>query len=94
MMQPIEQQAMTPEIIENIYKAGVIAVLVIDEVKHAVPLAQALLAGGVDTIELTLRTQAAMDAARTIKNEVPEITLGFGTVLNCRASKSSCRNRR
>lgn len=81
MMQPIEQQAMTPEIIENIYKAGVIAVLVIDEVKHAVPLAQALLAGGVDIIELTLRTQAAMDAARTIKNEVPEITLGLGTVL-------------
>lgn len=80
-MGPIKQQAMSPEIIEKIDKAGVVAVLVIDEVKHAVPLANALLAGGVDTIELTLRTPVAMQAARTIKNEVPEISLGFGTVL-------------
>jgi 2-dehydro-3-deoxyphosphogluconate aldolase/(4S)-4-hydroxy-2-oxoglutarate aldolase len=80
-MQPVEQKAMLPEIIERIDKSGVLAVLVIDEVKHAVPLAQALLAGGVDAIELTLRTDAAMDAARAIRQEVPEILLGFGTVL-------------
>ncbi|MCL4143228.1 UNVERIFIED_CONTAM: hypothetical protein GTU68_006318 [Idotea baltica] len=72
---------MTPEIIEKIDTAGIIAVLVIDEVKHAIPLAKALLAGGVNTIELTLRTSAAIEAARIIKKEVPEITLGFGTVL-------------
>ena len=76
-----EQKAMTAEIIKTIDEAGIIAVLVIDELKHAVPLAKALLAGGVDTIELTLRTSVAMDAARAIKNEVPEINLGFGTVL-------------
>jgi 2-dehydro-3-deoxyphosphogluconate aldolase/(4S)-4-hydroxy-2-oxoglutarate aldolase len=87
-MQPIEQQAMTPEIIKTIDNAGVIAVLVIDEVKHAVPLAKALLAGGVDTIELTLRTPVAMDAARAIKNEVPEINLGFGTVLTVQQVKA------
>ena len=80
-MQPIEQQAMTPEIIKKIDDAGIIAVLVIDELKHAVPLAKSLLAGGVSTIELTLRTPVALDAARAIKNEVPEINLGFGTVL-------------
>ncbi|MGD9328542.1 MAG: bifunctional 4-hydroxy-2-oxoglutarate aldolase/2-dehydro-3-deoxy-phosphogluconate aldolase [Cyclobacteriaceae bacterium] len=80
-MQPSEQKAMSPEIIEKIETTGVIAVLVIDEVKHAVPLARALLAGGVDAIELTLRTDAAMDAARAIKQEVPGIILGFGTVL-------------
>lgn len=80
-MQAIEQQAMLPEIIKKIDDAGVIAVLVIDELKHAVPVAKALLKGGVDTIELTLRTPVAMDAARAIKSEVPEITLGFGTVL-------------
>ena len=80
-MQPIAQQAMSPEIIEKIDRAGVIAVLVVDEVQHAVPLAQALLKGGVDAIELTLRTPAALDAAKAIKNEVPEMTLGFGTVL-------------
>jgi len=80
-MQPIAQQAMTPEIIKKIDNAGIVAVLVIDELKHAVPLAKALLKGGVDAIELTLRTPVAMDAARVIKKEVPEMTLGFGTVL-------------
>jgi len=80
-MQPINQQAMTPELIQKIDNAGIIAVLIIDELKHAVPLAKALLAGGVDTIELTLRTPAALEAAKAIKKEVPKITLGFGTVL-------------
>lgn len=80
-MQPIEQQAMKPEIIQKIDDVGIVAVLVIDEVKHAVPLARALQKGGVDAIELTLRTPAALDAARAIKDEVPEITLGIGTVL-------------
>ena len=87
-MQPIAQQALKPEIIKTIDDSGVIAVLVIDEVKHAVPLAKALLAGGVDAIELTLRTPAAMDAARAIKKEVPEITLGFGTVLTTEQVKA------
>lgn len=72
---------MSPEVIRRIDDAGIIAVLVLDEVKHAVPLAKALLAGGVDTIELTLRTPVAMAAARIIKKEVPRMTLGFGTVL-------------
>jgi 2-dehydro-3-deoxyphosphogluconate aldolase/(4S)-4-hydroxy-2-oxoglutarate aldolase len=76
-----EPMAMSPEMVEKIDNTGIIAVLIVDEVKHAVPLAKALLAGGVDTIELTLRTPAAIDAAKAIKNEVPEITLGFGTVL-------------
>ena len=62
-MQPIEQQAMSPEIIKKINEAGVIAVLVIDEVKHAVPVAKALLKGGVSASELTLLTSVAMDAA-------------------------------
>ncbi len=73
--------AMSPEIAKKVDDAGVIAVLILDEVKHAVPLANALLAGGVDTIELTLRTPAALEAAKVIKKEVPQITLGFGTVL-------------
>ena len=80
-MQPIAQRAMTPELIKKIDEAGIIAVLIIDEVKHAVPLVRALLAGGVDTIELTLRTPAALESAKAIKKEVPEMSLGFGTVL-------------
>ena len=80
-MQSIEQRAMSPEIVKKIDETGVIAVLVIDELKYAVPVARALLAGGVDAIELTLRTPVALDAAKAIKNDVPEITLGIGTVL-------------
>ncbi len=76
-----DRYAMSPELTKKIDDAGIIAVLIIDELKHAIPLAKALLTGGVDTIELTLRTPAAMEAARMIKKEVPEITLGFGTVL-------------
>lgn len=80
-MQSTDLQAMKPGIIDKIDHAGIVAVLVIDEEKHAVPLAKALLAGGVDTIELTLRTPAALDAVKAIKKGVPEVTLGVGTVL-------------
>lgn len=80
-MYPIQQQAMTPEIIKKIDEVGIIAVLIIDDLKHAVPVAKALLEGGIDAVELTLRTPVALEAARLIKKEVPEICLGFGTVL-------------
>ncbi len=87
-MQLIAQQAMTPEVIKRIDEAGIIAVIIIDEVKHAIPLAEALLKGGVDAIELTLRTPAALDAARAIRKEVPEMSLGFGTVLTTEQVKA------
>ena len=87
-MQPIDKQVVAPEIAKKIDNAGIIAVLIIDELKHAIPTAKALLAGGVDTIELTLRTPVALDAARLIKKEVPEITLGFGTVLTVEQVKA------
>jgi 2-dehydro-3-deoxyphosphogluconate aldolase / (4S)-4-hydroxy-2-oxoglutarate aldolase len=70
-----------PEILERIQSCGVVAVLVIDEVKHAVPLAEALLDGGIDVMELTLRTPAALSALAAIRNEVPEMLAGIGTIL-------------
>jgi 2-dehydro-3-deoxyphosphogluconate aldolase/(4S)-4-hydroxy-2-oxoglutarate aldolase len=66
---------------DKMYQSGVIAVLVIDDVKDAVPLARALLEGDVDIMELTLRTPVAMDALEEIKNNVPEMIVGIGTVL-------------
>jgi len=69
------------EILGRIESCGVVAVLVIDEVKHAVPLARALMDGGVDVMELTLRTPAALGALRTIRAEVPEMLAGIGTIL-------------
>jgi 2-dehydro-3-deoxyphosphogluconate aldolase/(4S)-4-hydroxy-2-oxoglutarate aldolase len=53
----------------------------IDRAEDAVPLAQALLAGGVDSIELTLRTPAAFECLRRIRAEVPTMTIGVGTIL-------------
>ena len=61
--------------------APVIPVITIDDAAHAVPLARALVAGGLRGIEITLRTSAAVDAARAIMAEVPEAVVGIGTVL-------------
>jgi 2-dehydro-3-deoxyphosphogluconate aldolase/(4S)-4-hydroxy-2-oxoglutarate aldolase len=67
---------------EKISASRVIAVLVVDEVPHAVPLARALLEGGVDVMELTLRTPAAIDALKEIRQHVPQMTAGIGTILS------------
>lgn len=65
----------------RIRSAGVVAVIVIDDPQHAVAAAQALLDGGIDAIELTLRTPAALEAAKLIRQQVPAMLLGLGTVL-------------
>jgi 2-dehydro-3-deoxyphosphogluconate aldolase/(4S)-4-hydroxy-2-oxoglutarate aldolase len=70
------------ELSAHLYNCGVIAVLMIDDAADAVPLAQALLAGGVDGIELTLRTAVAMQALRSIRAELPEMMVGVGTILS------------
>ncbi|ROP37634.1 bifunctional 4-hydroxy-2-oxoglutarate aldolase/2-dehydro-3-deoxy-phosphogluconate aldolase [Saccharothrix texasensis] len=58
----------------------VIPVVVVDDAEHAVPLAEALLRGGVRVIELTLRTPAALAAIERVAAEVPGIVIGAGTV--------------
>ena len=60
----------------------VIPVIVIDRADDAVPLAKALVAGGLPAFEITLRTDAAMSAIERIAGEVPEAIVGAGTVLN------------
>jgi 2-dehydro-3-deoxyphosphogluconate aldolase/(4S)-4-hydroxy-2-oxoglutarate aldolase len=60
---------------------GVVAVLMIDRVDDAVPVAEALLRGGVDAMELTLRTEAALPALELITGSVPEMLAGIGTIL-------------
>ncbi|MCM8536959.1 MAG: bifunctional 4-hydroxy-2-oxoglutarate aldolase/2-dehydro-3-deoxy-phosphogluconate aldolase [Lentisphaeraceae bacterium] len=78
-----------PELAETIRQNPIIAVLVIDDPESAVPLAKALIKGGISVIELTLRTPAAFEAAKRIKAEVPEMTLGFGTVINAEQVKKT-----
>lgn len=65
----------------HLQRSGVVAVLVIDDPADAVPAARALLEGGVDCMELTLRTPAAMEALHRIRKEVPEMIAGVGTIL-------------
>lgn len=60
--------------------APVVPVVVLDDADSAVPLARALVAGGLPVIEVTLRTPAALDAIRRIAAEVPEAVVGAGTV--------------
>jgi 2-dehydro-3-deoxyphosphogluconate aldolase / (4S)-4-hydroxy-2-oxoglutarate aldolase len=64
--------------------APVIPVVIIDDAKHAVPMARALVAGGIPAIEVTLRTPAALDAIRAIAAEVEGAVIGVGTVLNAK----------
>lgn len=73
--------AFDPTLSQNIEKCGIVAVLVIDRAADAVPLAEALLAGGVNVMELTLRTPAALDALKAVKTSVPDMIAGAGTVL-------------
>lgn len=69
------------DVLHRIHRSGVIAVLVIDRVSDAVPLAKALLEGGVETMELTLRTPVALECLREIRRDVPEMLAGVGTIL-------------
>jgi 2-dehydro-3-deoxyphosphogluconate aldolase/(4S)-4-hydroxy-2-oxoglutarate aldolase len=60
--------------------APVIPVIVLSDVKHAVPLARALVAGGIRMLEVTLRTPVALDCIEAIARQVPEAVAGAGTV--------------
>ncbi|MBD2810848.1 bifunctional 4-hydroxy-2-oxoglutarate aldolase/2-dehydro-3-deoxy-phosphogluconate aldolase [Xenorhabdus sp. Vera] len=68
---------------EHILAAGpVVPVIVVNEIEHAVPLAKALIAGGICVLEVTLRTECALESIRLIAQEVPEAIIGAGTVIN------------
>ncbi|CAA6679629.1 MULTISPECIES: bifunctional 4-hydroxy-2-oxoglutarate aldolase/2-dehydro-3-deoxy-phosphogluconate aldolase [unclassified Lentimonas] len=69
------------EILKRLADSKVVAGFSIENVDHAVPLAKALLAGGIDVIELTLRTDAGLEAVKAISAAVPEVLLGVGTIL-------------
>ncbi len=69
------------EILKEISQIGIVPVVAIEDAKKAVPLARALVAGGLPTAEITFRTAAAEDAMRAITAEVPEMLVGAGTVL-------------
>ena len=70
------------EVLKRISEIGIIPVIAIDDADKAVPLAKALVAGGLPAAEVTFRTAAAEESIRRICAEVPEMLVGAGTVLN------------
>lgn len=70
------------DIMERLYHTGVIPVVVLENAEDAVPTAEALLAGGVDVMEITFRTAAAAEAIRAVAGRCPAMLVGAGTVVN------------
>jgi 2-dehydro-3-deoxyphosphogluconate aldolase/(4S)-4-hydroxy-2-oxoglutarate aldolase len=65
---------------EVLRQGPVVPVMVIHKLEHAVPLANALLAGGIRVLEITLRTPVAVESIRVLRREVPDAIVGAGTV--------------
>ena len=68
-------------ILEKIQETGIVPVVVLDDVKDAIPLAEALCEGGLPCAEITFRTEAARDAIRVMTEQFPQMLIGAGTVL-------------
>ena len=69
-------------IYDRIYETGIIPVIKIEDAANAVPLAKALIDGGLPAAEITFRTSAAADAIKAITEAFPDMVVGAGTVLN------------
>ena len=70
------------EVFEKIAEFGVVPVIAIDSAEQALPLADALIAGGLPLAEITFRTEAAAETISTIAKNRPQMLVGAGTVLN------------
>ena len=69
------------DILSRLRNAVVVPVVVLDRAEDAVPTAKALLAGGVDVMEITFRTAAAPDAIKAVAENCPDMLVGAGTIL-------------
>lgn len=72
----------TAKLLSTLKLQPVVPVLIIEDAKAAVPLARALVSGGLKAIEITLRTAAALEAVRLVAEEVEGAVVGAGTILN------------
>ncbi len=73
---------MQDKIIEVLQISPIVPVVVIENIKDAVPLAQSLIEGGIQIIEVTLRSSCALEAIELIAKNVPKMRVGAGTILN------------
>lgn len=77
------------EIRQIMATSPVMPVLVIEDAADAVPLAKALYAGGLKVLEITLRTDAALDSIKAIREELPEAIVGAGTVIDAKTLQAA-----
>ena len=77
------------DVLTKLANAGIVPVVVIENAADAVPTAKALLAGGVDVMEITFRTAAAPEAIAAVAAECPEMTVGAGTVITLEQCKKA-----
>ena len=75
------------DVLKRLAQSGVVPVVVLEDAKDAVPTAKAMLAGGIDVMEITFRTAAAADSIKAVARECPDMVVGAGTVINLEQCK-------
>ena len=75
------------DVLKRLAQSGVVPVVVLEDAKDAVPTAKAMLAGGIDVMEITFRTAAAADSLQAVAQECPDMVVGAGTVINLEQCK-------
>ena len=75
------------DVLKRLAQSGVVPVVVLEDAKDAVPTAKAMLAGGIDVMEITFRTAAAADSIKAVAQECPDVVVGAGTVVNLEQCK-------
>ena len=75
------------DVLKRLAQSGVVPVVVLEDAKDAVPTAKAMLAGGIDVMEITFRTAAAADSIKDVAQECPDMVVGAGTVINLEQCK-------
>lgn len=72
---------------EKVFETGIVPVVVLNKVEDSIPLARALLNGGINFMEITFRTECAAECISVISREVPDMIVGAGTVINVGQAK-------
>jgi 2-dehydro-3-deoxyphosphogluconate aldolase/(4S)-4-hydroxy-2-oxoglutarate aldolase len=83
------ERRMLRDVLQRMEKAGIIPIVVIEDPSKAVQLGRTILDSGLDLIEITMRTQRAMEAIRILSKELPEMLVGAGTVFSVSVAKEA-----
>ena len=77
------------DILTEIEKTGIVPVVKLNDPQKAIPLCNALLAGGINVAEVTFRTSCAAEVIKTISGTLPEMIVGAGTIINVEQAKTA-----